>query len=267
MDRTQDDFSLSGDVIFYSASLRKGKPYVARFPRNHESLFIVTSGNLLYESGGKRQVVRCGEVGYIPRGNIDVSSAYGCDEVSYMSAKFNVSANERDFFASLPFEVLAACGDTAKYEKLFSIGLSAYISNQKGHELVCCGILLQIVGLLFGERGDKKSVGARTRKILPALGMIENRFSDSSLRITELADSCCMSVKNFRRIFFEEKEENPYEYLQKFRIAKAEILLANTSESVTDIAVMCGFSDLYSFSHAFRKHTGTSPAGYRRTRI
>ena len=261
------DFFPSEKVIFFSASLSKGKPYISMPKRNHESLALVTSGSLLYERQGERYVVRCGEMGYIPRGDTDKSSAYGCDEVSYIAVNFNFAKDESEFFPSLPFPVVAASCDTAKYESLMTKGLSTFISKQKGHELVCHGILLEIIGNLFGEMPENGEKKKKFHRISPAIDMINERFSDSTLRITNLADSCGMSVKNFRRIFFEEKEENPYEYLQKFRIAKAEILLTNTSESVSDIAVMCGFSDLYSFSHAFRKHTGIPPVGYRRTRI
>ena len=265
MDRIPTDFFLSGKVTFFSATLRKGKPYLARLPRNHESLFFVTSGNLIYESEGKRQVIRKGEVGYIPKGSVDSSGAYLCDEVSYIATNFNFSQSDDDFSPSLPFDTLCACTDTGKYEKLFEKAHFSFISTQKGSLLVCKGILLQIIGLLFGEQKDKKS--ARAARIFPAIEMMEKRFSDSDLRVSELALACGMSVKNFRRLFFEEKGENPYEYLRRYRIGKAEILLMNTAESVSDIATMCGFSDLYSFSHSFRRQMGIPPAGYRKTRI
>lgn len=254
-------FHLSDNALFYSASLKKGKPYIAKYPRDHESIFIVTSGSLLYERQGVRQIIRRGQVGYISRGSVDKSSAYGADEVSYIATKFNVCKNAN--FATLSFDVLCSDGCTANYEKLFALAHTTYISKPKGYLTVCNGLLLQIIGYLYAEKSDK---GVACR-ISPAIELINERYSDAQLRVTELADACGMSVKNFRRVFFEEKGTNPYEYLQKFRVKKAETLLLNTSESVTDIALSCGFSDVYSFSHSFRKNSQVSPSGFRMTQI
>ncbi|WPQ59373.1 helix-turn-helix domain-containing protein [Paenibacillus polymyxa] len=37
-----------------------------------------------------------------------------------------------------------------------------------------------------------------------------------------------------------------------------------TSDSVTDIARACGYSDVYQFSKTFKKRNGLSPIEYRR---
>jgi AraC family transcriptional regulator len=49
------------------------------------------------------------------------------------------------------------------------------------------------------------------------------------------------------------------------RIEHAKTLLANPSQSVTEVAFELGFSEMSSFSAAFRKATGTTPSKYRRT--
>ena len=51
------------------------------------------------------------------------------------------------------------------------------------------------------------------------------------------------------------------------KINKAEILLLYTSKNISDIALQCGFCDIYSFSHCFKKHTGMSPREYRAAHI
>ena len=38
---------VSDRTIFFSDTLRTNSPYIARRPRDHESLFLVTSGALL----------------------------------------------------------------------------------------------------------------------------------------------------------------------------------------------------------------------------
>lgn len=44
---------------------------------------------------------------------------------------------------------------------------------------------------------------------------------------------------------------------------EAKVLLNSSSKPVSEISSMLGFSDLYSFSHFFKKHSGESPSQYR----
>ena len=55
----------------------------------------------------------------------------------------------------------------------------------------------------------------------------------------------------------------PYAFLLDFRINEAKKLLKNTQNKLSDIALQCGFADLYSFSHSFKKNTGMTPSEYR----
>jgi len=54
------------------------------------------------------------------------------------------------------------------------------------------------------------------------------------------------------------------EYIRKLRIEKASDLLENTPHSLAEIAYLTGFSDQSHFSRIFKKHTGKSPAEYRK---
>ena len=47
------------------------------------------------------------------------------------------------------------------------------------------------------------------------------------------------------------------------QLNKAELLILNTAKKISDIAFQCGFSDVYSFSHCFKRNFGVSPKAYR----
>ena len=66
-----------------------------------------------------------------------------------------------------------------------------------------------------------------------------------------------------RRLFLKETGMSPMAYLQKERIAEAKRHLSRTGESVTAIAALCGYSDVYVFCHAFKRETGKTPTEYR----
>lgn len=54
------------------------------------------------------------------------------------------------------------------------------------------------------------------------------------------------------------------QYITNERIKKARKLLIGTSYSISEIAVQCGFQDVYYFSNAFKKVQGVSPSLYRK---
>ena len=101
------------------------------------------------------------------------------------------------------------------------------------------------------------------KRIEKAIDCIEKNFGNPVFKISNLAAVMNMSEKHFRRIFLDVYNKTPYLFLQEFRINKAEILLLNTTKNISDIALQCGFSDVYSFSHSFKKHNGISPSEYR----
>ncbi|OZI18000.1 DNA-binding response regulator [Bordetella genomosp. 7] len=55
-----------------------------------------------------------------------------------------------------------------------------------------------------------------------------------------------------------------YEYLRDERLRMAQVLLDDTTLSITDIAAETGFSSPANFATAFRKKTGATPTEYRR---
>jgi AraC-like DNA-binding protein len=61
-------------------------------------------------------------------------------------------------------------------------------------------------------------------------------------------------------------ERSPYEYLLYLKLNRAAVLLSDTDALAKDIAAALGFSDLYTFSRAFKRVFGLSPQHYRDAR-
>jgi AraC family L-rhamnose operon regulatory protein RhaS len=56
---------------------------------------------------------------------------------------------------------------------------------------------------------------------------------------------------------------SPMEYLQRQRVEQAKKLLGETRQSITDIALNCGFASSAYFASVFRQHVHCSPREYR----
>ena len=143
------NYQMDNNTIVFTDTLKKGLPYISKLPRNHESIFFVTNGALLYEKEDTKEVIKKGQIGYIQKGSIDKSSTYLCDKVSYIAVNFSFDCDYD--FSILPFKCLCSQGNLYEYEKLFKLLLNYFDKKIPGYMAICNGIMLQIIGYLYNE--------------------------------------------------------------------------------------------------------------------
>jgi AraC-like DNA-binding protein len=79
-----------------------------------------------------------------------------------------------------------------------------------------------------------------------------------------LAAECGMSKNAFVEAFRACTGLPPRQWLISFRIARAQDMLAGSGETLSIIAVDCGFCDQSHFTRSFARATGVTPAAWRR---
>jgi AraC-like DNA-binding protein len=87
-------------------------------------------------------------------------------------------------------------------------------------------------------------------------------YMDTELSLRKLSDVSCVSSDHLTRIFKRELGCTPVRYINQKKIEKAQLLLATTRKSITDIALELSFGNANYFSRLFKKHTGFSPSEY-----
>ena len=85
------------------------------------------------------------------------------------------------------------------------------------------------------------------------------------LSLEAIAKSTGFSKYHFARLFKEYTNTTFYDYLIYKRIKVVEELLANPDLSITDIALLSGFSSISTFNRIFRKIKNCTPTEYRFT--
>jgi AraC-like DNA-binding protein len=98
--------------------------------------------------------------------------------------------------------------------------------------------------------------------LLRAKDLIDRAYGEP-LDVPALARVAFASQAHFIRSFRAAFGATPHRYLTRRRVERAQELLRETGDSVTDISLQVGFRSLGSFSSAFRSLTGQSPSGYR----
>jgi len=88
---------------------------------------------------------------------------------------------------------------------------------------------------------------------------------DSDINLDELTQSLGVSKFHLHRLFKEQIGSNIYETIKSIRLQKASnLLLTNTSSTITEVANMCGYSSQTSFIRAFKERFSMTPKFWRK---
>lgn len=82
-------------------------------------------------------------------------------------------------------------------------------------------------------------------------------------RLTTIAARMGCSAEHAGRLFRKYQGVAPGEFVIRARMEAAQALLSSSSQSISQIAEMLGFCDVYAFSRQFRQRVGISPKQYR----
>lgn len=91
--------------------------------------------------------------------------------------------------------------------------------------------------------------------------VMQNLASEWSL--TKLAALAAMSTKQFSRLCLHSLGRTPSQHVTALRVQQAAHLLSKTNDKVESIAHEVGYKSLFTFSHTFKKVTGSRPSEYR----
>jgi transcriptional regulator GlxA family with amidase domain len=114
------------------------------------------------------------------------------------------------------------------------------------------------------ESADSQRMALRTRlglvhpKLLNVVELMEQHVEEP-LSQAELARQADLSTRQLERLFRQHLNRTPNSYYQKLRLQAARSLLNQTSMSVTEVALACGFVSASHFSKCYRRTFGRTP--------
>jgi len=101
-----------------------------------------------------------------------------------------------------------------------------------------------------------------SRLVKYAIAYMQTHYQRSLSR-EEIADALGINQSYLSEIFQHELGLSPWDYLNRYRIRQAKVLLHDRSRSITVIASSVGFNDSSYFGRVFRRIVGCSPQQYR----
>jgi len=146
----------------------------------------------------------------------------------------------------------------------------ALARSGKAHELSVKAAIYRLLATLIESHSFETEAhgGRRTPKqyddaLRPAFLYIEEHYGES-ITLEALARECNFNMKYFCRIFKQYTSQTAMEYVNQFRLHKAEVDLLSSKNSLSEIAEQNGFFDLSHFSRYYKKMRGYSPSQIRK---
>ncbi len=156
------------------------------------------------------------------------------------------------------------------YPMLFSCAsevLSFAKKDDANSDLMLKSRLLELFYLLSGEpslQQNEERPSSLPGFIRTSLDYMEQHLGEH-LTIGAMAKRCHVSSSYYMSCFKRATGISTMEYLNQIRIRHAcDLLLGESSMSVADVALNCGFDNLSNFNRQFKKVVGRTPREYRR---
>ncbi len=160
---------------------------------------------------------------------------------------------------------ISCTGATASLDMML-----AWLGQRHGERVA--QLLLAHFGLERLRPADERQrapVAARTglasAKLTEAVSLMEANLGEP-LPTEEIAQLVGVSRRQLERLFKQHLDQLPSRYYAELRLARARRLLQQTSQSILQIGLGCGFSSGSHFSNAYRTRFGRTPREERSTR-
>jgi AraC family transcriptional regulator, glycine betaine-responsive activator len=159
-------------------------------------------------------------------------------------------------------KIITASGGTAAADLMLHLigkehgeDLATEVADQMVYNAVREGTAAQRVSIQ-SRHGMRNEHLKRTIAIMEAA--IENPMSPSLI-----AEELGISTRQLERLFGRYLNSTPKHYFMEMRLHRAQNLLVQSEQSVTEIAMACGFQATSHFSKVYRAYFGRSPIAQR----
>lgn len=164
-----------------------------------------------------------------------------------------------------PYRVIR---DTVEFERLLSSYVRLFlVEHTFGAEEEARLVLKQLmIRLLREDRVEEPAGGGESVQLTEAIREVANFIrlnAGKHHRLEELAARANLSPKYFSTKFRAMIGQSVQSYIIRSRIERAEHLLRYGGMTVSEVADVLGYRDVFFFSRQFKRHTGKSPSEIR----
>jgi AraC-like DNA-binding protein len=117
--------------------------------------------------------------------------------------------------------------------------------------------------ILCGENFNSDFDEYKSRRIKRVCEYVK-RFYMEDIPVSKMAEIANMTETGFCHFFKKRVQKSFVDYLTDVRTGKAAELLIETTDTVSEISIECGFNNLSNFNRAFKKSKNLTPTEFRK---
>ncbi len=144
---------------------------------------------------------------------------------------------------------------------------SGYFSKEKRRDLLMIHLLNALLCRILDAGAKLKMTSEHlSPTVLRAMTLV---LTDISANVTlgKVANECKMTPAYFSSVFSKEMGKSFIKWLTEVRIEHAKRFLENSESDILEICYECGYNTPSQFIKMFKRETGITPSGYRKTKI
>lgn len=245
------------EITFCSKIYPKPAALLPATARHAHALIYFVEGEGEYIYDNKAYAFTSGSVVFLPKGRKYLIRRFSASQLVYVDFLTADDAPLSPFSKSYP--------NAAQFRDAFSALLSLYKQKRVGYQAEMMSILYKLIAMLQTAEHTSYFPGVKYRKIAAAVDCINQNYASGTLRVCALAEMSGMSTRYFSELFSAFFGVPPKTYILRMQLETAKNLLLSSDETIGNIAAVCGFADMYSFSKIFKRETGKTPSAFRKS--
>lgn len=233
-------------------------------------LLFITQGSMEIQFGDEIQTVAQGNLAIINTKQPHRGFA-GPQGVLYEVLMFeprtfeNSTPASKRYIAPILQNQTAFCHATAHPEVLHTVRqLIELHQDPETNPLQMIGLTYYLLGLFNCHcKGVTRVTAQEDAQFKPILEYINEHFTEK-ISTKTISHAFGYDEAYFCRRFKRTTGITVMKYIQILRLEHAQKLLKKNDQAIGDIALRCGFSDIYYFTRCFSKHFGVTPNAFRK---
>lgn len=289
---SQFNYDTEGASNTFSQSGTEGFPFSYRFEelhRYHEKtvqwhwhngmeISFIIAGTIECYFRKEKVVMQAGDVCFInqgiihrmvsPVGGLVATFCFGADFIAPIGSSIHLKYVVPIISSGVQYDVMRVdtdCGESILKELIrvqndVEVGVDAWEMQAKAGIIRAWSIIYRKLNNgKIGEISEKTMLSNRTyRRLIRMLEYIHENYSER-ISLDSMATAINISKSEILRSFKDGLDTTPMAYVTQYRLSQAKDFLQNTDESVSQIALRCGFDNSSYFCKVFKSHLGMSP--------
>lgn len=258
------------NMFIYQCGWESCSPYEGYGPdiRDHYLIHFIISGEGTFTINNKTYIVKTNEGFLITPNEATSYQSSASKPWSYLWVGFNgVKASQylKQMGVDKHNPIIRTNNPECIKSYMHKINKSSTIANTNTRELRMRGYLFLLLSEFIDSSPLSQLPNFKDNYIKKSMDYIELNYNHA-FTVNDLANHVGLNRSYFSNLFKKHTDLTPMDFIIKYKITKAcELMQKDTTLSIASIAESVGYSNLVSFSKAFKKFKGMSPSKFKNT--